>query len=281
MKFENIKVSNFENAFRGMRNPKNSWRLSDSKFGLTNNIKDEILVIADKWIIEKDSEWGRNDQYPTVEQQKKYSEIIKWLSDNGILHEERDICEYAILHGEEDIYEYALIGPKDMKLAKTLIAAGSEHRKFMRQIFVSVDITAPLYWWKEADTYKVGTTANSTSTMHTLQNKPITLDCFEIGDYDPEVEKEFVTMGATDFIINYCEWLRKKYIATNDKKYWKELIRWLPESWLQTRTWTANYETLLRICSPGQRRNHKLTEWSIDFMNFAKQLPYASDLIFI
>ena len=269
MKFENIKVSNFENAFRGMRNPKNSWHLSDSKFGLTENIKDEILVIADKWIIEKDSEWGRNDQYPTIEQQKKYSEIIKWLSDNGILQEEKDICEYA------------LIGPKDMKLAKTLITAGSEHRKFMRQIFVSVDITAPIFWWKEMSTYKVSTTANSTSTMHTLQNKPITLDCFEIGDYDPEVEKEFVTMGATDFIINYCEWLRKKYVTTKDKKYWKELIRWLPESWLQTRTWTANYETLLRICSPGQRRNHKLTEWSIDFMNFAKQLPYASDLIFI
>lgn len=85
MKFENIKVSNFENAFRGMRNPKNSWHLSDSKFGLTENIKDEILVIADKWIIEKDSNWGRNDQYPTIEQQKKYSEIIKWLSDNSIL----------------------------------------------------------------------------------------------------------------------------------------------------------------------------------------------------
>ena len=268
MKFENIKVSNFENAFRGMRNPKDSWSHSDSSFGLSNNLNPLIGIYTDKWIIEKGIKWG-NNTFPTEAEMKEYTKIREWLEQN------------AIIQQYENVYEYAFIGPKDMKLAKNLIAAGSEHRKFMRQIFVSVDITAPLYLYKELDTYKVGTTANSTSTMHTLQNKPITLDCFEIGDYDSEVEKEFVTMGAVDFIINYCEWLRKKYVFTKDKKYWKELIRWLPESWLQTRTWTANYETLLRICSPGQRRNHKLIEWSIDFMNFAKQLPYASDLIFI
>jgi len=270
MKFENIRVSNFENAFRGMRNPKDSWYLSDSQFGFCseNDFMNASLNLADKWIIEKDPSWG-NNHFPSKEQMELYRETIKWVQSNSILAKDKNI------------YEYVFIGPKDMKLAQTLIMAGSEHRKFMRQIFISVDITAPIYWWKEMSTYKVATTANSTSTMHTLQNKPITKECFEIGDYDPTVEKEFVTMGAVDFIINYCEWLRKKYVATNDMKYWKELVRWLPESWLQKRTWTANYETMLRICSKGQRRNHKLTEWSVDFMNFAKQLPYASELIFI
>lgn len=176
------------------------------------------------------------------------------------------------------------IGKNDMKLAKQLIRAGSEHRKFMRQIFVSVDITAPLYWWKEFDTYKVGTVANSTSTMHKLATTPITLDCFEIDDY------EEIRLGNLNpkFIITYCEDLRQKYLETKDKKYWKELIRWLPESWSQTRTVTMSYENLLAMCSKGQRRFHKLNEWSgqdyntkPNFISWARTLPYAQELIFI
>ncbi len=177
-----------------------------------------------------------------------------------------------------------LIGKNDMKLAQQLIRAGSEHRKFMRQIFVSVDITAPLYWWKEFDTYKVGTVANSTSTMHKLATTPITLDCFETDDYE-EIRLGNLNPKST---ITYCEDLRLKYLETKDKKYWKELIRWLPESWLQTRTVTMSYENLLAMCSKGQRRFHKLNEWSgqddntkPNFISWARTLPYAQELIFI
>ena len=136
---------------------------------------------------------------------------------------------------------------------------------------------------KEFDTYKVGTTANSTSTMHKLTSKPITLDCFEIDDYHPDVMHEIETglnESAAKTIINICESLRQKYLDTKDKKYWKELIRWLPESFLQTRTVTMNYENLYEMCLPTQRRYHKLTEWSKDFMKFARQLPYADVLLF-
>lgn len=190
------------------------------------------------------------------------------------------------------------IGENDLKLMQTLIKAGSEHRKFMRQIFVSVDITAPMYWWSEFDTYKIGTVANSTSKMHKIATNPITINCFEIDDYQPILEcKQLVDyevltdrpmQDGVDYIIEMLESLRLKYLETKDKKYWKELIRWLPESWLQTRTVTFNYENLLEMCSKGQRRFHKLNEWSgIDnpklnnFISWAKALPYSDDLIFI
>lgn len=181
--------------------------------------------------------------------------------------------------------EVANIGKNDMKLAQSLIRAGSEHRKFMRQIFVSVDITAPLYWWKEFDTYKVGTVANSTSTMHKLASTPITLDCFEMDDYeDVDIEVNGMVYSNKDSWntqIAECEYLRQKYNETKEKRYWKALIRKLPESWLQKRTITMNYENLLAMCSKGQRRNHKLSEWSVAFINWARGLPCAQKLIFI
>ena len=179
------------------------------------------------------------------------------------------------------------IGENDLKLAQKLIKAGSEHRKFMRQIFVSVDITAPLYWWKEFDTYKVGTVANSTSTMHKLASTPITLDCFEMDDFENFMSEKTLMGGDIDnegmwfIFINYLEWLRQKYNETKNKRYWKELIRLLPESWLQKRTVTMDYENLLSICSKGQRRNHKLTEWSKSFIDWARTLPYSQEIIFI
>ena len=230
MKFENIRVYNFENALRGMRNPLASWKKIDSEFGVRPRIEvPEGAVITHEY-------------------------------ENGL-------CEYA------------KIGPNDMGLAKRLIAGGSEHRKFLRQIFVTVDITAPLLWWKEADTYKVGTVANSTSTMHKLASTPITLNCFELGDYSPELDMiDDVPLGLrVDSFIDDLEQMRQKYLMTNDKRYWKELVRWLPNGWLQTRTVTMNYENLLSMYH--QRRNHKLTEWSIDFINFIKSLPYASDFL--
>lgn len=165
----------------------------------------------------------------------------------------------------------------------------------MRQIFVSVNITAPLYWWKEFDTYKVGTVANSTSTMHKLATTPITIDCFETDDlFNTEkligVDRAVIDMVDAMYkqVIKTLEEIRQLYLRTKDKMYWKELIRWLPESWLQKRTVTMDYENLLGMCSKGQRRFHKLNEWSgIDkpdvpnFISWARSLPYAKELIFL
>lgn len=188
-----------------------------------------------------------------------------YCSEDGTYVEKS--CSYDACNGCR-ITEY-MIGENDLKLAQTLIKAGSEHRKFMRQIFVSVDITAPLYWWKEFDTYKVATVSNSCSTMHKLADTPITLDCFECA--------EMLLPG----MIEELEKLRQQYNETKDKIIWKKLIVNLPESWLQKRTVTMNYENLLGICSKGQRRFHKLTEWSVDFIQWARNLPYAQDLLFI
>lgn len=203
------------------------------------------------------------------------------------------LCDKCI-NSDENNYaiEAPIIGENDMQLAKKLIKAGTEHRKFMRQIFVSVDITAPLYWWKEYDTYKVGTVANSTSTMHKLTSAPITLNCFETDDYSDlkhdDIKFSNYHIEIIKLLLRDLEGLRQKYLETKDKRYWKELVRWLPESWLQTRTVTLNYENLLAICSKGQRRFHKLNEWSgqdnselPNFISWARTLPYAQELLFI
>ena len=169
-----------------------------------------------------------------------------------------------------------IIGSNDLQLAQTLIRAGSEHRKFLRQIFVAVDITAPLYFFKELDTYKVGTVANSTSTMHKLASTPITIDCFEMGDFTPLIDNFKIDL-SWQTIMTYLEQLRQRYNETKDKRYWKELIRLLPESWLQKRTITMNYENILNMYR--QRKNHKLAEWSKSFCDWVKTLPYAEELI--
>lgn len=186
-------------------------------------------------------------------------------------------------NNEIDLESY-VIGKNDLELMQKLIKAGSEHRKFMRQILVSVDITAPLYWWKEFDTYKVGTVSNSTSTMHKLASTPITIDCFEMDDFDDvelwecsyDFSKEKVGLKWEN-LIETLEFIRQRYNATKDKRYWKELIRLLPESWLQKRTITMNYENILNMYR--QRKNHKLTEWSKSFCDWVKTLPYAEELI--
>ena len=271
MKFENTDVWGFEHAIRGMRNPKNSWSKSDS----------ECLFHA-----------LPNYSYDDP----KAEEYTRYLDDYNL---------------------NLKIGPNDMKLMQALIKGGSEHRKFMRQIFVSVDITAPLYWWKEFDTYKVATVANSTSTMHKIQSLPITRESFEMDDHKSGLKIPITQKYANipddmffehddmiDTIINYMEALRQEYNTIIeqiknlqcDSNYtvglqeranwvWKELIRWLPESWLQKRTITMNYENVRSMVH--QRMNHKLNEWSgkddgslPNFIAWARTLPYAEELIF-
>ena len=176
-----------------------------------------------------------------------------------------------------------VIGDNDIELAQKLIRAGEPHRKFLRQIFVSVDITAPLYWWKEFDTYKVGTVANSTSTMHRLASTRITPDCFERDDYEDVnfgTNKEPIfTNEVWEMLLINLENLRIKYNDTQDKRYWKELIRLLPESWLQKRTVTMNYENIFNMVK--YRENHKLSEWSKSFIDWARSLPHSDKFIFL
>lgn len=177
-----------------------------------------------------------------------------------------------------DIENCNMVGDNDLKLMRRLANAGSDHRKFLRQILVSVDITAPLYWWKEFDTYKVGTVANSCSTMHKIQAKPIELSDFSIDNFN--MDDDYNEIDLEDMFINViadCEFLRKKYLETKDKRYWRALIQLLPESYNQKRTVTLNYEVLYNIY--GSRRNHKLDEWSVGFTNWIKSLPYAEELI--
>lgn len=267
MNFTNTCVSNMENALRGLRNPLNSWAKSDSKFGITSDLDlDEALEVIDIWCQEA-------NVLPNEEEyDEAWNNYDEWLTKNGVLKNEHNCIEYALL------------GPKDLNLAQRMIKAGSSDRKFLRQIFVSVDITAPLYWWKEADTYKVGTVANSTSTMHKLSSTPIDLSGFDLDDFNPDLvihQKEpnaenFVVKDAWVTIIEFCEILRRKYNETKDQRYWKELIRLLPEGWLQTRTWTGNYEILRNMYI--QRQHHRLTEWH-SFCDWVKTLPYANELI--
>lgn len=181
--------------------------------------------------------------------------------------------------GKNDSYMdegHFILGEKDLILATKLIKGGTEHRKFLRQILVSVDITAPLYFYKEFDTYKVGTVANSTSTMHKIMSNEFSLDMFEWDDFAPEdlATREAIMQLWTDnlAILNS---LRVVYLDTQDKFWWKELIRFLPSSWLQTRTVTMNYENLMSMYY--HRRNHKLTEWHF-YCDWIETLPYAQAL---
>lgn len=227
---ENIQVFNFEGAMRGLRNPKDSWHLSDSNFN-----QKECLLPA--------------------EQQEKMS------------------CPNCPLFDGfgNDCIPY--IGPKDMKLAQLMIGAGTDEAKFLRQIFISMDITAPLYWWKEFDTYKVGTVANSCSTMHKLDAYPITREMFSwdnIGDPGAEF------WATVDAIIAECERLRQKFKETGDKTYWRALVQMLPNSWMQKRTVTSNYQ--VARAQYFARRFHKLTEWHI-LCDVYLNLPYGKEFI--
>jgi len=266
MKFTNTWTGNWENAFRGLRHPMESYAKSDSAFGIADN---------DVWL-------------DTVADEVIYSYVDHW-DDERIDPDEEILKENLIANGliqtsGKSAVEYAFIGPNDLDLAQRMIKAGTPNDKFLRQIFVSVDITAPLYWWKEMDTYKVGTTANSTSTMHKLASTPITRECFEIDDFDGNLivfenypySPEETVNDIWDSVIDVCESLRKRYLETKDIKYWKELIRILPESWLQTRTWTANYSVLRNIYH--WRKNHKLSEWK-SFCNWVEDLPYTNELL--
>ena len=284
MKFENTHVYNFEGAMHGMRNPMNSWDRSDSYFGLADIYNTDALTdVCDAWIDKENEgrrERGVEEYSQDMEHYSEYYDVLdkyeSWLTNQGILNG----SEY------ENVYNVAFLGPNDLDLAQRLILAGNEHAKFMRQIFVSVDISAPLYWWKEFDTYKVGTVANSTSTMHKLSSIPITKEMFEFDDNVDDLvisqgksicgEWEYVFGDYIEDIVDMCENLRLKFKETGDAAYWRALIQILPNAYVQTRTVTMSYANLRNIYF--QRKSHKLKEWH-DFCNWIKTLPYSNELI--
>ena len=159
-----------------------------------------------------------------------------------------------------------VFGPNDLDLAMRLAKAGSDHRKYLRMVFVSVDVTAPLYWWKEYDTYKVATVANSTSTMHKIHSKPFSMDDFSC-DHMTDGTKKFM-----ETVVAELENIRLRFKETKSKDDWYDMIQLLPSSYNQMRTCTFNYETLINIYRA--RKNHKLAEWHT-FCDWIETLPYA------
>lgn len=207
MEFRNTEVFNIEGALRSMRNPKNSWHKSDSKY-------------------EYDQHYDNGD----------------WLY---------------------------VIGKNDLDLAQRLVKAGTEHSKFMRSIFVSVDIVCPTYIAAELDTYKVGTTRNSCSLQHKGSSRDFEISDFTVDNPDDQI---------WDTIINYVNTLRKKYLETKDYTYFRQMRQLMPMGYNYTFTWTANYAVLRNIYK--QRRNHSLKEWH-EFCEWIETLPYAKELITI
>lgn len=190
--------------------------------------------------------------------------------ENAMRGARNPLNSWARSDSSYDEQGHFVLGPNDLDLAKRLRNAGSDHRKYLRQIFVSMDITAPMYWWKEFDTYKVGTVANSTSTMHKIHAAPFTADDFSCERMTEATRKQF------DAVIAYLEDLRVRYNETKDKALWMDMIQFLPSSYNQMRTVTMNYENLINIYHA--RKNHKLSEWHVLCADIEK-LPYAKELI--
>ena len=190
---------------------------------------------------------------------------------------------YVDQNGDENYATDITIGPNDLDLMKRLRNAGTDHRKFMRMITVYVDITAPLYWWKEFDTYKIGTVANSCSTMHKISDKEFTLDDFSHEHLNDDCmacnvvfgdHSDYLTsLDILKYAIDGLNYWRRRYLATKNKDDWWQMIQLLPSSYNQKRTVMLNYEVLANIYK--SRRNHKLDEWSIGFIDWIKTLPYS------
>lgn len=188
------------------------------------------------------------------------------------------VCKHNPIHKCFDV----VIGENDLALMKKLIKAGSDHRKFMRQIFVCVDIVGPSFWWPEFDTYKVATVRNSCSKMHKIHVKSFEKSDFSYEGTDSLINKGDPRLSAkvrnhVENTLEILEFLRVRFNETKDKDYWRALIENLPHGYNMRATITLNYETLYNIY--GSRRNHKLGEWAIGFMDWIKSLPYAEELI--
>lgn len=212
--------------------------------------------------------WDKSDSYDAVD-----------CGKCGLI-EEKGVCNKEDRLGRCDNFRCYAVGDNDLKLMKTLFNAGTEHRKYDRMIQVWMDIEAPLYWWKEFDTYKIGTVANSCSTMHKIAEKE-----FNWGDFSNEhlthtdshhMDENEDAMNALQVVINSLNYNRNKYLETKDKKYWWQMIQLLPSSYNQKRTVMMNYEVIARIIE--QRSYHKLDEWH-QLIDVLSGLPYMQELM--
>lgn len=246
---ENTDVFGWESAVRGMRNPMNSWDQSDSNFSCKTC---EGCV------------WEHDARVET-EETEDWIDTTSW-------------CPHSPCR----------IGENDMKLMKNLAKAGSDHAKYLRMINVTMDVTAPLYWWKEFDTYKVGTVANSCSTMHKIHAKPFTLDDFSHEHLISSCGKNGDSLEVLESVIAAMNYWRERFIVANKiqedvegefehkKKMWWQMIQLLPSSYNQKRTVQLNYEVLRN--QYRARKNHKLVEWHT-YCDWITTLPYAKELI--
>lgn len=242
IKIEETETYGWGAAIRGMRNPMNSWDKSDSDY--------------------------------------RYILCAKCDDCKSFKNEQWEDCDNCSVTKMCDSNKGFMVGPNDSELMHRLCAAGTDHRKFMRMIVVYCDITAPLYWWKEFDTYKVGTVANSCSTMHKIQAKEFTIDDFSHEHFNNR-SKELLNK-LIDELNNYCDFyltwddcginLKKMYEFSSRKDVWWQMIQLLPSSYNQKRTVMLNYEVLTNIYE--SRKNHKLDEWH-DFCDWIKTLPYS------
>lgn len=200
-------------------------------------------------------------------------------SDSFACMEDCGECDHVCVADKTHMRRELVVGPNDHDLMMRLVEGGPVHAKFRRMITVYVDITAPLYWWKEADTYKVGTVCNSCSTMHKIAAREFTVDDFShehllsYDDVDPGDVVPTVLLDATIAALNFY---REKYLKTKDKRYWWQLIQLLPSTYNQKRTIMMNYEVLAGIYP--QRKNHKLDEWH-EFCGWIESLPYSEIIL--
>lgn len=202
----------------------------------------------------------------------KVEKIQVMNMENAIRGARNPMNSWARMDSAYDEQGHFVLGENDMALATRLAKAGSDHRKFLRQIFVCMDITAPLYWWKEFDTYKVGTVANSCSTMHRIQSKEFTTQDFSHDRLTPDA------LAVLETLIAYLESQRMRFNETKEIGYWHNMIQLLPSSYNQLRTVSLNYEVLIHIYYA--RRNHKLAEWHT-LCDAIRSLPYARELILV
>ena len=261
IKIENVDVHGFEAAIRGMRNPLNSWDKSDSK--------EETLY----------SVYGHHNDKELVDSFDNIQDFVDYISD---FQYRCDAKQKFNVYSEKEI----CIGKNDLQLAKKLVKAGTDHSKFMRMITVTFDITAPMYWFKEASTYKVGTVRNSCSTMHKIHEKEFRLNDFsheQLMQWDDGKEAIFVeNFGGEKYIctaqsvlehtINALNHYRAMYINTKDNRFWWQMIQLLPSSYNQRSTVQLNYAVLRNIYHA--RKGHKLDEWR-DFCKWIEELPYS------
>lgn len=265
MKFENTEVFNFEGAFRGMRNPLNSWEKSDSCYALTSpECADARLdEVVNSWCRKTIEDFDQKRENDDVRANMLFEEtLVKMMNKGSWPTQSNSLISHNFF-----------IGPNDMDLAQRLIKGGSEHSKFLRQIIVNVDITATRGLWSEFDTYHFNT-KNSCSTMHKLFDKknPITLDMFSYNQED----EDFMKM-----VVEKLNYLRNEYFSSEVSASKNEILarakKLLPEGYLQKRTVTTNYAELRNMYF--QRRFHRLRDWRVDFVNWINTLPWAEELI--